>query len=49
MTSMEPEPGFISERIGEFGKFQLKCFLLVQFSCMFPAWQIVVSLLSVRR
>ena len=46
MTSMEPKGGDITQRIGEFGKFQLKCFLLVQFSCMFPAWQILVSLRS---
>merc|ERR1719458_19097 len=37
------EPDYITQRIGVFGRYQLRCFLLVQFVGVFAAWQVLSS------
>ena len=41
------EPDYITQRIGVFGRYQLRCFLLVQFVGVFAAWQVLVSKLNI--
>ena len=41
------QPDFITQRIGEFGRYQLRCFLVVQFVGVFAAWQVLVSELNI--
>ena len=36
------EPDYITQRIGVFGRYQLRSFLLVQFVGVFAAWQVLV-------
>ena len=38
------EADYITERIGQFGKFQLRGFLLIQFIAIISAWQTFVRL-----
>ena len=39
----DQDQDIVTRNIGVFGKFQLKCFLLVQFVGVFAAWQVLVS------
>ena len=41
------EPDYITQRIGVFGRYQLRCFLLVQFVGVFAAWQVLVRKLKI--
>ena len=44
MTAKETETDYVTERIGKFGKFQLRGFLLIQFIAIISAWQTFVRL-----
>ena len=41
------EPDYITHRIGEFGRYQLRCFLVVQLVGVFTSWQVLVSELNI--
>ena len=38
---------YITQRIGVFGRYQLRCFLLVQFVGVFAAWQVLVRKIKI--
>ena len=39
MDTSQSDQDYIGQNIGKFGKFQIKCFLVVQFVGVFAAWQ----------
>ena len=41
------ESDYITQRIGVFGRYQLRCFLLVQFVGVFAAWQVLVRKIEI--
>ena len=46
MDTSQSDQDYIGQNIGKFGKFQLKCFLVVQFVGVFAAWQVLVRIPS---
>lgn len=44
MDTTGTDKDLVTQNIGQFGKFQLSCFLVVQFVGVFAAWQVLVNI-----